>query len=88
MFRKLLVDGRRHFQIDLASEYECSPQTIGRMAAEIESVVGPSLESGIEQRKRYYQIRSINRAGGIGALNSLRSYKMTKLSNGRLLLEK
>jgi predicted DNA-binding transcriptional regulator YafY len=61
MFRKLMVDGRRHFQIDLAREYGCSPQTIGRMAAEIESVIGPSLEYGLEQRKRYYQIRSIHR---------------------------
>jgi len=61
MFRQLMVDGRRHFQIELAGEYGCSPQTIGRMAAEIESVIGPNLESGLEGRKRYYQIRSLRR---------------------------
>jgi len=61
MFRRLMLDGRRHFQTDLAAEYQCSPQTIGRMAAEIESVIGPSLESGLENRRRYYQIRSVSR---------------------------
>ena len=61
MFRTLMLDGRRHFQVDLAAEYQCSPQTIGRMAAEIESVIGPSLESGLEKRRRYYQIRSVSR---------------------------
>ena len=61
MFRRLMLDGRKHYQIDLAAEYQCSPQTIGRMAAEIESVIGPSLESGLENRRRYYQIRSIRR---------------------------
>ena len=61
MFRKLMVEGRRHFQIELARDYGCSPQTIGRMAAEIESVIGPNLESGLEGRKRYYQIRSLHR---------------------------
>ena len=61
MFRLLLLDGRRHFQLDLAREYECSPQSIARMAGVIEDVIGISLESGIDQRKKYYQIRSINR---------------------------
>ena len=61
MFRRLMLDGRRHFQTDLAAEYQCSPQTIGRMAAEIESVIGPSLESGLENRRRYYQIHSVSR---------------------------
>ncbi len=62
MFRKLMLDGRKHFQADLADELQCSPQTIGRLAAEIEAVIGVSLENGIEQRKRYYQIRGINRS--------------------------
>jgi len=61
MFRSMMLDGRRHFQIELAEEYGCSPQTIGRMAAEIESVIGPNLESGLEKRRRFYQIRSIHR---------------------------
>ena len=61
MFRQLMLDGRRHFQSELAQEYECSPQTIGRMAAEIESVIGPSLEAGFESRRKFYRIRSLHR---------------------------
>ena len=62
MFRKLMLDGRRHFQIDLAEEFQCSPQTIIRLAGEIEAVVGASLESGLENRRRWYQIRTISRS--------------------------
>jgi predicted DNA-binding transcriptional regulator YafY len=61
MFRKLMLDGRRHFQPDLAAEYQCSPQTIARMAGEIASVIGISLESGMENRRRFYQIRNLRR---------------------------
>ena len=62
MFRKLMLDGRRHFQGDLAEEFQCSAQTIIRLAGEIESVVGASLESGLENRRRWYQIRTISRS--------------------------
>jgi hypothetical protein len=62
MFRKIMLDGRRHFQVDLADEFQCSPQTIIRMAGEIESVVGDSLEFGLEQRKRWYRIKSVSRS--------------------------
>jgi predicted DNA-binding transcriptional regulator YafY len=62
MFRKLMLDGRRHFLSDLAEELQCSSQTILRMASEIESVIGMSLESGLDKRRRYYQIRTLNRS--------------------------
>ncbi len=62
LFRKLMLDGRQHYQTDLAEELQCSPQTIIRLIAEIESVIGISLESGLENRKRWYQIRSISRS--------------------------
>jgi predicted DNA-binding transcriptional regulator YafY len=65
MFRTLMLDGRRHFQIDLAAEYQCSPQTIGRMAAEIESIIGPSLETGLEHRRRFYRIRRLKRGAAL-----------------------
>ena len=55
LFRKLMLDGRKHFQTDLAEELQCSPQTVIRLVAEIESVVGASLESGLENRRRWYQ---------------------------------
>jgi hypothetical protein len=62
MFRKLMLDGRRHFQLDLADEFQCSSQTIIRLAGEIESVIGASLESGLETRRRWYQIKTISRS--------------------------
>lgn len=62
LFRKLMLDGRRHFQTDLADELQCSPQTVIRLAREIESVVGTSLESGFANRRRWYRIRTIARS--------------------------
>ncbi|MDR0355624.1 MAG: WYL domain-containing protein [Deltaproteobacteria bacterium] len=62
LFRKLMVEGRRHFQTDLAKELDCSPQTIIRMIGEIESVVGLSLVSGTENRRRWYKIDTISRS--------------------------
>ena len=62
MFLKLLVDGRRHFQSDLAGEFQCSHQTILRMAKEIESVVGHNLESGLENSRKFYRLRGIRRS--------------------------
>jgi hypothetical protein len=56
-----MLDGRRHFQVDLAKELECSPQSIIRMVGEIGSVVGDKLESGLETRRRWYQIKTIAR---------------------------
>lgn len=61
LYQKLLLDGRRHFQTDLAAWLKCSPQTIIRLIAEIESVIGASLVTGTEKRRRWYQIRSISR---------------------------
>lgn len=62
MFRKLMLDGRKHFQTDLAEEMCCSPQTILRLAAEIESVIGISFEYGSEKKRRWYQIKTISRS--------------------------
>ena len=61
LFRKLMLEGKRHFQTDLAEEFQCSPQSIMRMMADIEAVVGINLESGLERRRRWYQIRTISR---------------------------
>ena len=62
IFQKLMLDGRRHYQTDLAEEFQCSAQTIIRNIGEIESVVGASLEHGLENRRRWYQIRTISRS--------------------------
>lgn len=58
LFRKLLADGRRHYQSDLTAEFQCSPQTIMRLTAEIESVIGANLETGLDCRRRWYRIAS------------------------------
>lgn len=58
LFQKLMLDGRRHYQVDLAEEFKCSKQSIMRMIAEIEAVVGTNLETGIDKHRRWYQIRS------------------------------
>lgn len=58
LFRKLLAEGKRHYQSDLAAEFQCSPQTIMRLTAEIESVIGANLETGLECRRRWYRIVS------------------------------
>lgn len=62
LFQLLLVDGRRHFQLDLMARMNCSRQTIIRLVGEIEGVIGAQLVSGMEHRQRWYQIRSISRS--------------------------
>lgn len=57
-----MLDGRRHFQSDLAREFDCSPQTIIRLTGEIETVIGSSLESGLDNRRKWYQIRTLSRS--------------------------
>lgn len=60
VFRKLLLNDRRHYQSDLAKELNCSPQTVIRIMNDIEQVIGANLESGTEDRKRWYRIVSKN----------------------------
>jgi hypothetical protein len=57
-----MLDGKRHFQAKLARELECSPQSIIRMIGEIQAVVGDRLESGLDCRRRWYQIKTISRS--------------------------
>lgn len=61
LYQKLLLDGRRHYQGDLANYLNCSRQTVMRLIAEIESVVGDALVTGIDKRQRWYQIKSVSR---------------------------
>jgi hypothetical protein len=66
LFRTLTLDGRRHFQSDLARELECSAQSVIRMIGEIKSVVGDRLIFGLERRRRWYQIKTVaHRALGL-----------------------
>ena len=61
LFQILLVDGRRHYQMALMERLNCSRQTIIRLIAEIEGVIGAHLITGMDNRRRWYQIRSISR---------------------------
>lgn len=61
LYQKLLLDGRRHFQTDLAEYLNCSVQTVMRLITEIEGVIGANLVTGLEKHRRWYQIRSISR---------------------------
>lgn len=59
LFHLLMLDGRRHFQQDLQEYLNCSKQTVLRLIDEIEGVIGANLTSGLEKKKRWYQIRSL-----------------------------
>lgn len=61
LYQKLLLDGRKHYQSDLAAYLCCSPQTVIRLIAEIEALVGTALVTGLDKYRRWYQIRSISR---------------------------
>ena len=45
LYQKLLLDGRRHFQTDLAEYLNCSVQTVMRLITEIEGVIGANQSS-------------------------------------------
>jgi hypothetical protein len=62
LFRRLMFDGNRHYQTELADWLKCSPQTIIRLIQEIESIVGLNLETGMDCHRRWYQMKSS--AGG------------------------
>jgi hypothetical protein len=53
LFRKLMLQGRRHFQADLAEEFDCSQQTIIRLIGDITAVVGDSFDTGFENCRRW-----------------------------------
>lgn len=59
-FRKLLLNDHKHFQADLAQELNCSPQTVIRIMNDIEQVIGANLESGMDERRKWYRIVSNN----------------------------
>lgn len=62
LFHLLMLDGRRHFQQDLQEYLNSSKQTVLRLIDEIGGVIGVNLTSGLENRKRWYQIRPQTRS--------------------------
>lgn len=56
LFQRLMLDGRRHFQGELAEWLNCSRQTVIRLTTEIERVIGASLQTGMDRHRRWYRI--------------------------------
>ena len=78
LFQFLMANGGKHFQTDLSARLNCSPQTIIRLAREIEAVVGTSLEYGRDGHRRWYRFkpRRQNRLGlNFAELNCLSVYR-------------
>ncbi|MDE5833189.1 MAG: WYL domain-containing protein [Desulfovibrio sp.] len=57
IFRRLLVDRGKHYQSDLAAEFNCSAQTVIRVMTDIENVIGVNLETGLDNRRRWYRLK-------------------------------
>lgn len=68
LYQRLTLDGRRHFQDDIARDLRCSPQAVTRMLTIVARNLGPTteLEAGLDKRRRYYQIVSKNNEGALG----------------------
>ncbi len=60
LYQRLTLDGRKHFQSDIADDLGCSGQTVTRLIGVIERHLGKDtfIESDIENRRRYYRLRS------------------------------
>lgn len=68
LYQRLTLDGRRHFQSDLARDLGCSAQTVVRLVAIVERNLGRDayIESGLESRRRYYRLRSRSEEKSLG----------------------
>lgn len=54
MYRELAASGKKHYLSDLAIKLNCSPQTVMRMAGEIEYILGRHFRSEIDGNRRWY----------------------------------
>jgi hypothetical protein len=61
LFRKLLAAKGKHYQNDLATYLKCSPQTVIRLVDQIANEVGDNLTRGLDNRRRWYELKP---AGG------------------------
>ena len=68
LYQRLTLAGKRHFQADIARDLRCSPQSVTRLIAIIARNLGPNTEiqTGIDKRRRYYQVVSKNNDGSLG----------------------
>ena len=68
LYQRLTLHGKRHFQADIARDLRCSPQSVTRMIAIVARNLGPKaqIDSGLENRRRYYRIVSKSDEGSFG----------------------
>ena len=68
LYQRLTLDGKPHFQADLAEYLRCSPQSVTRMIAIVSRNLGANadIESGLENRRRYYRVVSNSDEGSFG----------------------
>lgn len=68
LYQRLTLDGKKHFQSDLARDLSCSSQTVVRLIAIIEGSLGRDayVENGLENRRRYYRLRSKKEERSLG----------------------
>ncbi|MDE2514451.1 MAG: WYL domain-containing protein [Rhodospirillales bacterium] len=68
LYQRLTLDGRKHFQADIARVLECSPQTVARLIGVISDHLSKdvAIESGLEGRRRYYRLRSATEETALG----------------------
>lgn len=68
LYQRLTLDGRKHFQSDLAAWLGRSPQAVSRMVGVIEAHLGKDayIERELEGRRRYYRLRSKSEARALG----------------------
>jgi predicted DNA-binding transcriptional regulator YafY len=68
LYQRLTLDGRKHFQADVARDLGCSPQTVTRLIGVIDKHLGKDIEieEGLEDRRRYYRLRSLTEEKALG----------------------
>ena len=59
LFSLLLFSGRRHYLPDLAEQFNCAKPTVMRLMEGIERSGAVAVETGLENRRRWYQVKSL-----------------------------
>jgi hypothetical protein len=60
LYKRLLLEGKKHYLSELAEWLKCSPQTIIRLMVEIDAEAGLCLETGMDSHRRWYRLKSAN----------------------------
>ncbi len=84
LYALLLFTGKRHYLADLAARLGCSKPTVMRLMETIEASEAAEIETGLEGRRRWYQLKNLPGTPYIG----LTVAEMEKLTLCRDLLER